>query len=206
MVKKRVKREEIIQLAQSKFGKLIVESIGLIYDENFNYRNIKFFLKRSKKELNKFRRYTYIQRIVIRLQRRVAYVLSILNRKLNVFPSIKNHRTLNNKGIVITLMGADGSGKSTQVNRLVNILSKKMDVRYIYMGSGNGPSSWHRTILKGAFRIIKRKKNKSNQKKEVFPTTPKKIFSLVYFISLAIEKRKNLKRLQRLKRNDLCYR
>lgn len=202
-LKKRVKREEIIQLSQSKFGKRIVESIGLIYDENFNYRNIKFFLKRSKKELNKYRRYTYIQSIVIRTQRRVAYVLTILNRKLNAFPYIKNHRTLNNKGIVITLMGADGSGKSTQVNRLVKILSKKMDVRYIYMGSGNGPASWHRTILKAAFRIIKRKKKKTNQEKVVLQMTPKKIFSLVYFISLAIEKRKNLKRLQRFRKKGM---
>ena len=195
-LKKRVTREEITQIAQSKFGKRIVESIGLIYDENINYKNIKFFHKNAKKELAKYRRYTYTKSNIIRLQRRIAYVLTILNRKLNIFPSIKNHRTLDKNGIVITLMGADGSGKSTQVNRLVNILSKKMDVRYIYMGSGNGPSSWHRNILKFAFQIIKRKRKKSKVNKEGSPSTPKFIFSLIYFISLAIEKRNKLKRLQ----------
>ena len=195
-LKQRVTKKELTKLAEAKFGKTIGRSIGLIYNENINFKNIRFFYKNSKKELAKHRRYNYAQSNIIRLQRRVAYVLTVLNRKLNVFPSVKNHRTLNSRGIVVTLMGADGSGKSTQVNRLVNILSKKMDVRYIYMGSGNGPASWHRSILKLAFRLIKRKRGKSIGNNQNSTTTSKRIFSLIYFISLAFEKRKKLKRLQ----------
>ena len=80
-----------------------------------------------------------------------------------------------------------------------------MDVRYIYMGSGNGPSSWHRTILKGAFRIIKRKRIKATQK-DISDDLKK---SLVWCISF----HKTLKKERTLnvysafeKRNDLCYR
>ena len=150
---------------------------------------LSFFTKTQKRNpIN--RRYNYAQSNIIRLQRRVAYVLTVLNRKLNVFPSVKNHRTLNSRGIVVTLMGADGSGKSTQVNRLVNILSKKWMCATYTWDQGNGPASWHRSILKLRFGTIKRKKGKSIGNNQNSTTTSKRIFSLIYYISLAIEKKK----------------
>ena len=195
-LKKRVSKHEISVEAASKLGKKVVESIGLLYDENINYKNIKRFYSDVKKELQTYRRYNFFQSKLLRIIRRIAYIFTILNRKLNAFPLIKNHRTLNGRGIVITLMGADGSGKSTQVKSLINILSKKMDVRYIYLGSGNGPASWHRSILKGAIRIIKpKRKKRKGDNNNLNTSSPKRLFSIVYFLSLASEKKRKLKQI-----------
>lgn len=56
-----------------------------------------------------------------------------LNRKFGIIKTLRNHRTFQDKGLVIAIMGLDGSGKSTQVKNIKNILSK-MDIRYVYMG------------------------------------------------------------------------
>lgn len=50
-------------------------------------------------------------------------------------------------GVVIAIIGADGSGKSTIVRELTRWLSWKVDVAPIYFGSGNGPMSLPRRSL-----------------------------------------------------------
>ena len=61
-----------------------------------------------------------------------------------------------------------------------------MDVRYIYMGSGNGCKLAQNYIKQHSFAIIKRKKEKN--RKGSITDDLKKIFSLVYFISLENER------------------
>lgn len=47
-------------------------------------------------------------------------------------------------GLVIAILGADGSGKSTLTRALSDWLSWKLDVYRVYHGSGSGSSSWLR--------------------------------------------------------------
>jgi hypothetical protein len=59
-------------------------------------------------------------------------------------------------GVLVAVIGADGSGKSTLARDLRTWFAPKLDVVYLYMGSGDGPSSlirWpmrvvHRTVLR----------------------------------------------------------
>lgn len=61
-------------------------------------------------------------------------------------------------GVLVAVIGADGSGKSTLAKDLRGWFAPKLDVVYVYLGSGDGPSSlmrWpmklvHRTILRSA--------------------------------------------------------
>jgi len=57
------------------------------------------------------------------------------------------HRTIKGKGIIVALVGADGSGKSTQVKALRRRLEAKVDVVTLYMGLGAGLGSIIRTPL-----------------------------------------------------------
>jgi thymidylate kinase len=50
-------------------------------------------------------------------------------------------------GVVIALLGADGSGKSTHCRALVSWLGWKADVMPVYLGSGDGPGSLRRRAL-----------------------------------------------------------
>ena len=46
------------------------------------------------------------------------------------------HRSLNGDGIVISIVGIDGSGKSTTVNACHEAISKKIDCVKVYFGNG----------------------------------------------------------------------
>ncbi|MDC1081235.1 hypothetical protein OAQ15_03935 [Flavobacteriaceae bacterium] len=196
-LKRRVSKNEIIQLFKARFNEKVAANVGIIYDQNITYNNVKIFYKASKNKLNTYRRYSYLQSIWIKQIRRFAIVLIVINRKFKLYQGIRMHRTFDaNRGLIISIMGADGSGKSTQVKRIKSILSKKLDVRYIYMGSGNGPASWHRSLLKFAGSFLKkRKKETSNEENIKFKFSNKSIFKIIYLLSLAIEKNAKLKRL-----------
>ena len=198
-LKQRVSKKELTALSISFYGKNIKDIIETIYDENINLKNISGFYNRASNELNKSRRYTFLQSIFIKYLRKGFQVLAIINKRFNLVPNIKNHRTIKGKGMIISLLGADGSGKSTQVKYVKRILSKKMDVRFAYMGSGNGPMSWHRKIFKLGNKILKKsiqKSAKSHTHNSTEKIDLKYLIKIMYFLSLAIEKRSKLKKLE----------
>lgn len=207
-LRNRVKKEKLSKLSETKFGEKICAVVENIYDQSINYNNIRKFHKIAEIELKKHRRFSFLQSKVIRFTRRSAQIFSLINRKYSVIPNLKNHRTLNSKGLIITLMGADGSGKSTQVNNITNLLRKKMDVRYVYMGSGNGPSSWHRFILKIGkdFLVNKNKETKYKDATKKHSTSGlnfKKILNAIYYTSLAIEKKTKLNKLDKYRNKGM---
>lgn len=54
-------------------------------------------------------------------------------------------------GSIIAFLGSDGAGKSTSIKEILDWLKKVMDVRYFYLGSGDGNSS----LLRKPLKIIK---------------------------------------------------
>ena len=57
-------------------------------------------------------------------------------------------RGLRGRGAIVAFLGCDGSGKSTATGEVERWLSSCVDVRRVYMGSGDGPSSWWRWPMK----------------------------------------------------------
>ena len=90
----------------------------------------------TKKYLKQYRRYSYIKSVYLRIIRRFAQSLYLQKKKFGIFNKIKNHRTFNNEGLIVALIGADGSGKSTQVKILLDKLSTKIDSRFVIWVQG----------------------------------------------------------------------
>jgi|GEM_PF-2852598 thymidylate kinase len=206
-LKERVTENEIINLVKIRLGENYQENISNIYNENITYENIQLFYKQFKEEFDTFRRYSYFKSKIVQISRRIAQKFSSVNKRFNLLEFVKNHRTLNKDGLIISIMGSDGSGKSTQVKLLTRILLTKMDVRYVYMGSGNGPASWHRNILNFIKKVISKNKNKEVIKDDVNKKIPvsnsiniKSLWYVIYSLSLAIEKKRKLKKLKLFKK------
>lgn len=72
-------------------------------------------------------------------------VSQVISRKFGCF--VVRRRVPATGGLIIAFMGADGSGKSTQVKQTMKWLGWKLDVGYVYFGSGDGPVSWLRRPL-----------------------------------------------------------
>ncbi|MFC1579338.1 hypothetical protein ACFL4N_00325 [Thermodesulfobacteriota bacterium] len=83
------------------------------------------------------------------ITRRLIHIYSNLKKKIT--PSLKSGKTLGNGGIIIAVVGCDGSGKSSVVLALKKWLSWKNDVGCLYMGSGDGEV--------GFFTGLKKKKD-----------------------------------------------
>lgn len=63
-------------------------------------------------------------------------------------------RTSPTGGLMVAFMGADGSGKSTLTKLLASWLSRKIDVKQLYFGSGDGATSLLRWPLQIASRYL----------------------------------------------------
>lgn len=170
-----------------------------IYREGLDRKKLSRLRDAMAEDLASLRR---ISRIRAAVAGRVRFLFSrftALNKRFNLF-SISNHRSIRGDGFIVAVLGADGSGKSTQVARLIQELSKKLDARYIYMGSGVGPASWHRKFIAYAFRTIKtvlprRVSNKTHSDRK-HQKKQRQLSASMYIraLSLAVEKRSKLKK------------
>ena len=98
------------------------------------------------RHLAPWRTYASGQARLLRWQREVSRrVLHRLWRRIGMLPV--DRRCPVSGGMIVALIGADGSGKSTQAKALVKWLGWKIDVARVYFGSGDGPMSWHRRLL-----------------------------------------------------------
>lgn len=128
------------------------------------------------------------------------------------FKVAKPKKRLPHKGVVISLMGSDGAGKSTQTKEVVAELSKKSEVLFMYMGAGDGPRSLHRRIIGSVFglssRVISPEKwnpDGTAKKRTKRTNTTQKGFVKQFILSLrplslAIEKKRRLKQIEKARK------
>jgi hypothetical protein len=92
---------------------------------------------------------------VLRQAREIAWWVSAVNRRLLGLP-IPVRRSNPTGGLVVTLLGPDGCGKSTLARELRGWLGWKLDVYSVYFGSGDGSVSLQRWPLKVALGVYRR--------------------------------------------------
>lgn len=143
----------------------------------------------------------------------VHYVKRLQNKagKLLQIPHRASKRNLPHGGVIVCLMGSDGAGKSTQTREITKELSKKVDMLFMYMGSGDGAVSFQRKLISKIISFGTRLKSsgkpantislskeetaltKDISKKSLF----KQLILSVKAVSLAFEKKQRLKRIDR---------
>lgn len=143
-----------------------------IYEKGFNtndllnlrdilYNECECYSLGSKFYNTNLRHYREFKRIIFEINKRY------LHKKYSF-----NRRRVSHGGLLIAFLGSDGAGKSSNISEVNKWLKKVMDVRYFYLGSGDGNSSIIRLPLKYAKRlaiklgIIKVNNNFQNDKLE----------------------------------------
>ena len=111
-----------------------------------------------------------------------------------------------NGGIVIAFLGCDGSGKSTSTEEVESWLSSLFSVQRVYMGSGDGPSSWYRWPLKvvhqrliGSGGTAQQESRRGEAKKSGLERKLRGAARLVWALVLSTEKRAKLRKAWRLR-------
>jgi thymidylate kinase len=152
-----------------------------------------------------WRSYTPVHANLLRWRREFSRrLLHRVSRRMGFLPV--NRRTPVSGGLIVALIGADGSGKSTQSKALVKWLGWKIDVARVYFGSGDGPTSWHRRLLlvgrtllgparaKPAGTVRAENKHDISAVAGTSVRRPPGIFKTLYALSLALEKRQAIER------------
>jgi thymidylate kinase len=174
--------------------------------------NRKQLLKLSillKKELTAQRLYSPWKALLLRWYRELSITTLKKLSKLLHRPVI-SQRINPRGGLIVAVIGADGSGKSTIVANLQKTFSKKLDVYRTYLGKGKADNfSWPRKLLvdlKKRFASTKNKEKISSTKINS-PTTIKvqkaSFYKCVEALIVSFEKYKKLKHISAAKRKGM---
>ena len=134
---KRVNREDLRELSALLLGE---DAAGLPADILFDNGWSNNARRRLKKNLSPFRTYNSLEVRVRALYRAFAWAAGHLNKRVLHLPRPWSRRAPGG-GRVISIIGVDGSGKSTAVSTIRNWLGDEIDVMPIYLGTGNGRAS-----------------------------------------------------------------
>ncbi|QHL88825.1 oligosaccharide flippase family protein [Nibribacter ruber] len=154
-----------------------------------------------RKEFESARLYSPVTASLVRWYREITVKFSRKFAQLLNRPII-SQRVNPRGGMVIAVIGADGSGKSTVTANLRDTFQKKLDVYRIYYGRGDGKVSWPRKMLTRAKGAFLHAPKKSASGKKIALTTPRKkgtlaeVYRCINALMVANEKRRNLQWMQ----------
>lgn len=209
-------RLELEWLIQHSNDEAFVDCVKhMLNDDKVEERILQLYGKSltRKNELRKFRsvllpymRYytgnSRFQSRWLRTKRELFWTIGGIGRRLKLNPTKPFRRVSPSGGSVIAFMGCDGAGKSTTMSYLIKEYSKKLDVKNIYFGSGDGSSSLIRKPLKFVAQRMSGKglghsvSKEINEKKAI--SLKSRVYSIakvLWAITLASEKKSKLKEL-----------
>lgn len=143
-LREKINPNVVCRLLEEYYGSNSHKMLEIMMQKSINSRN---FLDIRKINEHTFRSYSRIRHF-IRLRELIFFVnqklLKVNNGQLNF--RVRKKVPYNLKGISIALLGQDGAGKTTVTNCLLKWLRWKLDVRYVYMGSGDNYTSWKKEL------------------------------------------------------------
>ncbi|BAY88040.1 MULTISPECIES: hypothetical protein [unclassified Tolypothrix] len=163
-LKERIDLSKIQQLSEELLGS---KAAKLVLDVINSESNLKLLLKSGNPIYSSLQKYRYSNPLFSRFLRWQREFKSLYYKSMRKFfqAPVPAHRTPTNGGIIIAVLGADGSGKSTVTGEITKCFSHKLDVLPVYLGSGDGPASLIRLPLVWASKVgqVLRSKKSRNQ-------------------------------------------
>ena len=178
-------------------GEPIAERLAAALTDRLPLERQRGLRRLVRKQLAPHRAFNSIETAARAVTRGVSWVAGALNQRYLHLPR-PLHRVAPGGGIVVALMGVDGSGKSTAVAGLRRWLGAEVDTMPIYFGTGDGRPSLILLPLKllvPLFTRLTSSRPKGSSHGNVSDRPPGLIYSLLltlWAFALAIEKRHKL--------------
>lgn len=184
-LRERVDLNEVLALSEKLLNKEMTSRVSEIIDSQVYDNALLLDLKKQLKPFFKeYRLLSEFQVARIHYTQRYIRKFARLKRKFGIKHQWRKRHLLPS-GVVISLMGSDGAGKSTQTEEVIKELRKKVDVLFMYMGSA-GEMSFQRKL----FDILSRLIRKFGRTKTSFFT---QFGNSVKWVSIAFERKHKLK-------------
>jgi thymidylate kinase len=213
-LKERVSLPDLCELGATRCGSHSRQAFERLYREGLASPALEELRRLILPGFQGYRRLSPWQVAGMSLVRKLSDPLSRGLSK-TVFPTLPIQRTVPGDGLIIAILGADGSGKSTVATEVARELARKVAVLRLYMGSGNGSSSILRWPLEVVSRRLSRARGNRSGAAEPGPGVPEerpawtlrkvlgRAFHLTWALALAWEKRTKLKRAWRARRRGI---
>ncbi len=152
-LKERINLDQIFGIASQLLGDDEGLKLQQIVKSEPSLKQLRSLHKKSS-TLHLFRTYHPFEATIRRWIRELLWGLGVINKRY-LHAATPLRRIPATGGLLIALMGCDGSGKSTQMKALIKWLSWKIDVVPVYFGSGEGSSSLIRKPLNILAKIVR---------------------------------------------------
>ena len=146
----------------------------------------------------------------MRTKREFFWLIGGCKRRFGWNSSLPYRRISPSGGSVVVFLGCDGAGKSTSLEYVRKEFGKKIDVKTIYLGSGDGSSSLLRKPMKLVARKVGGKglghKVEKEYRENVHVSLKSRLYSfakILWAVTLAIEKRTKLSEMTRARNNGM---
>ncbi len=208
-LKERTRKEQIVAIAQHHLGDTCSREYARLLDcdlrdnrELFKLQQLLWPAMRRFSAYNKFTSY------ISRTRRELAWLAGGVSRRTGIQRNVPSRRVSPSGGAVVAILGSDGAGKSTTITYITKEFSKKIDVKSVYLGSGDGSSS----ILRRPLRFIAQKVSRQRiiHGENIVKENPKpyrartyRAAKIVWAIFLAQEKRQKLKHITKARNNGI---
>jgi len=144
-------RERAAQLFSPGLAEEIADQLNLSGGE-FRRRRLR---GRIARELSAYRMYSGTEAFLRTLARDTLWAVRAINRRYLRWPHPWRRR-MPGSGVVISIVGLDGSGKSTLVREVRRWLGAEVDVTPCYFGTGDGEPSLFFRPFKAVSRLVAR--------------------------------------------------
>ncbi|MGP8307972.1 hypothetical protein [Vibrio sp. YIC-376] len=205
-LKEQISSSGMNELTGSLLGEAAATQIeSIISTDAPSLRQILHFRESAKQSIKLFRTYSPLHARWRRTVREFYWICGGINKRY-IHAPIPLRRISASGGLLIAIVGSDGSGKSTHVKAVQKWLSWKMDVISLYFGSGDGSSSLLRWPLKLVAKLLPKSHKKEinlnhseidTKREENNPSKPSsfKLFAkAIWATTLSLEKHHKLRK------------
>ena len=143
-LKKRVDLNHVKQLFELYYKDKAKQVLGIMELETLeasSYRKLRKIAEATFKSNRRVHSFIRLRELYFLIYH--AFIKKII---LKLKPLITKKVPASEKGVSIAFLGQDGAGKTTVTQKILKWWNWKMDIRYVYFGSGENYSSWRKRL------------------------------------------------------------
>lgn len=214
-LQERIEREKLRKYSHKYLGDQAINEIIKLTDQKLTEKNqLNALHKILLKELKIFTGYSRFGSWWTRSKREIYWLIGSVIRHVGLKTNKPNRRLSPSGGCVVAFLGCDGAGKSTTIEYIKKEFGKKIDVKTIYLGSGDGSSSLLRKPMKlvskkvggkGVGHAVEKEyiERKKEKKKISLKARLYSVAKVIWADTLASEKKKKLEEVTKARNNGM---
>ena len=145
----RIDKDSLKRHAENMVGEKESEMVLELCGGNLKKKSqLRPLYRHLKETLKSFTGYSCFGSRLMRTKRELFWLIGGVKRRMGWNSSKPYRRVSPSGGSVVVFLGCDGAGKSTSLDYVRKEIGKKIDVKTIYLGSGDGSSSLLRKPMK----------------------------------------------------------